>query len=51
MIFHIFHIRDLSKYFFLTSVFLEVLNFMAIGHNLACISILALAAGGSYGAL
>ena len=34
---------------FLTSVFHEGLSFMAVGHNRMCISMLALAAGGSRG--
>ena len=36
---------------FLTSVFHEGLSFMAIGHNPMCVTTLAIATGGSYGAL
>ena len=35
--------------FLLTSVFHEGLSFIVVGHNPTCVSVLALAAGGSYG--
>ena len=35
----------------LTSVFYDRLNFMTVGHNFMCVSMLTLATGGSYGVL
>ena len=37
--------------FLLTFVFHEGLSFMTLGHNPMCVSTLAIATGGSYGAL
>ena len=43
--------RGLIQALLLTSVFQKRLSFMTIGHNPVYVSMLALAVGGSYGAL